>query len=134
MNQSYMVMIRGHTYLPISGVAEEYGFSKSSVYRILSEIKSCDRYGDAWVTLNDCGDQLINTLIFEDFLRHRTELKNRNLARRLPPYDPAEVRRQRGEYKAVVTIPQQDTKGQETRDELIDEMQKALECLRKKTG
>ena len=105
-----------------------------AVYRILSEIRECDRYKDAWVTLNDCGDQLINTLIFEDFLRHRTELKNRNLARRLPPYDPAEVRKQRGEYKAVVTIPQQDTKRQETMDELIDEMQKALECLRKKTG
>lgn len=133
MNE-YMVIIRGHTYLPIKGVAAEYGCCRATVYNILKEIKACDRYKDAWATINDAGDQLVNTLVFEDFLRHRTELKNRNLARRLPPYDPAEVRRQRGEYKAVVTIPQHDTKGQETRDELIDEMQKALECLRKKTG
>ena len=134
MNE-YMVTIRGYTYLPIKGVAEEYGCCRATVYNNLKLIRQCDRYKDAWVTINDDGDQLVNTLVYEDYLRHRTELKNKNLARRLPPYDPAEVRRQRGEYKAVVSIePQQDTKGQETRDELIDEMQKALECLRKKTG
>ena len=32
MNQSYMVMIRGHTYLPINGVAEEYGFKEECVH------------------------------------------------------------------------------------------------------
>ena len=85
-----------NTYLPISKISQQYGIPRSTVYDYLSEIESCDRYRSAWVTLDGGRAKLVNLLVLEDFLRHRQFLKNKNLARQLPPYDPREVMWQRG--------------------------------------
>ena len=101
---SVVVHVRGHTYLPVSGIAEVYRQSKSTVLRILREIQESERYEGYRVIINDDGDRLVTVLVYEDYLYYRTQLKNRNLARRLPPFDPAEVRRNWGEYKVPVII------------------------------
>lgn len=88
------------TYLPVSKICERYGISRRTVYRFYEEIRNYDRYKKAWISINDEGTTLFNTLVLEDFLRHRTELKHKNLARRLQPYNPKEVRWQRGEDDA----------------------------------
>ena len=103
-NYSVIVHVRGHTYLPVSGIAESYRQSKSTVGRILKEIQESERYKDYRVIINDDGDRLVNVLAYEDYLFYRTQLKNRNLARHLPPFDPAEVRRNWGEYKVPILI------------------------------
>ena len=101
---SVVIHVQNHTYLSVAGIAESYRQSKTTVGRILKEIQESGRYKDYRVIINDDGDRLVNVLIYEDYLYYRTQLKNRNLARRLPPFDPAEVRRNWGEYKVPVII------------------------------
>ena len=98
----YILSVRSSPYMTVKETGKAYGRSTAAIYQDLKEIGSCDRYNKAWTTLNDEGDWLINTLVYEDFLHYRTQLKDKNMARRLPPYSAEEVRRQRGEYKQAV--------------------------------
>ena len=103
MNKDYYIMsVRSSPYMLVKEIGKAYGRSYAAVYRELKEIENSDRYKGAWATLNDEGDTMINTLVYEDFLHYRSKLKDKNIARRLPPYSAEEVRRQRGEYKQAV--------------------------------
>lgn len=94
----YIALCRGHTYMPVSGVSQEYGQSRSTVYMVLKEISDVkDRYKGYWMYLNDSGEKLVNTLIYEDYLHYRMKLKHPTLRKTVPSFDPQEVRRQRGE-------------------------------------
>lgn len=101
---SITVHVRGHTYLPVSGIAESYHQSKSTVERNIHGILDTDRYRGYRPVINDDGDRLVNVLIYEDYLCYKARLKERNLARHLPPFDPAEVRKNWGEYKVPIVI------------------------------
>lgn len=98
------VYVRGHTYMPVSGIAEAYHQSKSSVERNLKGILETDRYKGYRATINDDGTKLINALIYEDYLAVKGKLKEKNLARRLEPFSPAEVRKNWGEYNYEILI------------------------------
>ena len=102
--QVVVVLIKGTTYQTVKSIAAEYGRTPQWVSNILREIKDSGRYRTAWIESGGDKDRLINTLVFEDYLHYRSKLKDRNLARKVPPYDPAEVRRQRGEYKEVLQV------------------------------
>ena len=102
-SQVLVVSVKGTTYQSAKDLAAEYGRTPQWVSNILAEIKECGRYRSAWIYLGE-KDKLINTLVFEDYLFYRSKLKDRNLAKKVPPYDPAEVRRQRGEYKEVIHL------------------------------
>lgn len=98
MTDQFIVIVNGgKQYMSVKDISAWYGMSRPSVYAILKEMETSKRYGK--ITMNDCGDKLVDTLMLEDFLLHRSELKHPNIARRLPPYDPAEIRKRRGEYK-----------------------------------
>ena len=98
MKDELLIMVVGsRQYMSVKDISSWYGMSRPSVYGILKEMEDSKRYGR--IALNECGDKLVDTLMFEDFLLHRSELKHPNIARRLPPYDPAEIRKRRGEYK-----------------------------------
>ena len=86
-------------YLHVRDAAKAYGMTPQALYRIRDKIAGLDRYKSAWTEINSGGHLMINTLVLEDYLRYRTELDNPNLARKLPPYDPAVVRWNRGEYE-----------------------------------
>lgn len=93
------ITLEDSVYLPISGMVKRYSQSKSCIYKILSEMtEHRKRYGEG-MFLNEYGDKLVNTLMYEDFLLYRGQLKNKNLAKHIPPYNAAEVRKRRGEYK-----------------------------------
>lgn len=83
-------------YLPVNRIVTEYGLSRSTVYDLINEMKSCDRYKGQWVTVDGVKTS-VNVLVLEDYLRYRQFLKQRNFARNIPPYSAAEVRRQRGD-------------------------------------
>ena len=94
----YVVQIfQGRQYMSVRDTAELYGASKSTICRWLSEIKTLKRYKGHPVTVNDDGTQLINTLILEDYLINKAALHS-GLEKHLDPYDPARIRRERGEY------------------------------------
>jgi hypothetical protein len=86
----------GGTYKRISTIANMYSMTPANVRLIVKEIESCPRYKNRWISLNDYGVRLINTLVFEDYMRYRGAIKS-GLSKHLPPYDPAVVRRERGD-------------------------------------
>ena len=97
-----LVLVKDTTYLSVKDIAQKYGQSDRTVYKIVSEIKELDRYKNARVAINEDACSLINTLVYEDYLFYRDKMKHKNIARHLPPYDPAVVRAQHGEYKRAM--------------------------------
>ena len=63
-------------------------------------MRETNRYNPKYLVLNEDGQQLINSLMYEDYLANKAAI-NAGI-KKLDPYDPAEVRRQRGEYKVVL--------------------------------
>ncbi len=86
----------GDTYKRISAIASAYSMTPANVRLIIKEIESCPRYKGRWISLNDYGVKLVNVLVMEDYMRYRGAIKS-GLSKHLPPYDPAVVRRERGE-------------------------------------
>lgn len=109
MENRFSIQLSGAVYLPIKEVCSRYSLSKSSVYSMLKEMEESQRYRKHWVTLNDGGDRLINCLVFEDYLRYRTELKHPNVAKMLPPYDPKMVRKERGDLEVITNVIDEST-------------------------
>ena len=89
-------IFKSSQYASCKDAGELYGLSASYVLRLAKEAVSLPRYEKAWVISNEGGSTLINLLVLEDFLYYRSKIKA-GLSKHLPPYDPAEVRRQRGE-------------------------------------
>ena len=86
----------GGTYKRISAIAAEYSMTPANVRLIVKEIESCPRYKGRWISLNDYGVKLVNILVIEDYMHYRAAIKS-GLSKHLPPYDPAVVRRERGD-------------------------------------
>ena len=103
MREDYMIVmvVASRQYMSIREMSTYYGMKRPTIYNIIKEMESCGRYRYDQISINDYGDKLVDTLAFEDYLLNRTSLKNRNLARRLPPYDPTEVRKRRGEFQII---------------------------------
>ncbi len=100
--EEVIVTMKSRTYMSIKHMSEWYDLTPQVIRRDVRAMEKTGRYNVRRMVLNREGKWLINTLMFEDYLAYKTELKNRNLARRLEPYDPQEVRKQRGEYEHVV--------------------------------
>ena len=96
-----IVLVKSRTYMLVRDMASWYGQSPQTIRRNVQFMRESGRYNNRFLVLDSEGKQLINSLMYEDFLAHKTELKNRNLARRLTPYDPAAIRRERGETIGV---------------------------------
>ena len=95
----YIIHIfQSRQYLSVSDAARLYNLSKSTICRWVAEIKTLKRYKGHPVTVNDDGTQLVNTLILEDYLINKAALHS-GLEKHLDPYDPARIRRERGEYR-----------------------------------
>lgn len=99
-----IVLVKNKTYLTVKDTADVYGQCIATVYTNVKEMQALDRYKSVRIAINEDGTRLVNTLAYEDYLYVKKRLKHKNLAKRLPPYDPAVVREQHGEYKKVVTL------------------------------
>lgn len=100
--EEVIVIMKSRTYMTVKHMSEWYEQSPQTIRRNVQAMKETGRYNNRYLIMDDERKQLINTLMYEDYLAYKTELKNRNLARRLEPYDPAEIRKQRGEYQYAV--------------------------------
>ena len=92
-------------YKTIAELREIYGQSRATINAYLKAIQNDPRYAGQWIDLGDKRPRRINSLIYEDYLHYRTRLRDRNLRKTVPPYDPVEVKRQRGESN-VTFLPQ----------------------------
>lgn len=96
-----IVLVKSRTYMLVRDMASWYGQSPQTIRRNVQSMRECGRYNTRFLVLDDEGKQLVNSLMYEDYLSCKTALKNKNLAKRLKPYDPQEVRKQRGETIGV---------------------------------
>lgn len=96
-----VVILKSRIYMTIKDLSIWYGITPQTIRRNIQEMKSTGRYNNRYMVLDEGGKWMANSLMLEDYLAHKTELKNKNLARRLKPYDPKEVLRERGETIGV---------------------------------
>ena len=92
-----VVILKSRIYMTIKDLSIWYGITPQTIRRTVQAMKECGRYNNRFLVLDESGKWLVNSLMVEDYWAHKTELKNKNLAKRLKPYDPKEVRLQRGE-------------------------------------
>lgn len=82
-------------FITIDKVRECYGVkSRSTVYKILSEMEKSGRYRHTQLRLG----RLINRFAIEDFLEYRSVLKRSKTAfKNLPPFSMHTARQKRGD-------------------------------------
>ena len=77
-------------------LAIAFGISKQTVASRIKEIEeevSNKRYGPHSV-IHDVGYVAVNPLVFADYLTYRSRLRNKNLRKNVPDYDPFETARE----------------------------------------
>lgn len=95
-----VLIVRSRTYMTVKSMSEWYEKSAQTVRQDVRRMREINRYNPKYLVLNEDGQQLINSLMYEDYLANKAAI-NAGI-KKLDPYDPAEVRRQRGEYKVVL--------------------------------
>lgn len=95
-----VLIVRSRTYMTVKSMSEWYEKSAQTVRQDVRRMREIKRYNPKYLVLNEDGQQLINSLMYEDYLANKAAI-NAGI-KKLDPYDPAEVRRQRGEYKVVL--------------------------------
>ena len=77
-------------YTTITQLGRMFGMCKNTARKYLLEMLESDRYRKARVELT-LEKPLYNVLAFTDYCQHREALRNKNLAKSLPPYSAAET-------------------------------------------
>lgn len=76
--------------MTITELADSFGMSKQTVTSRIKEIEQeveAGRYGPHSV-IHDVGYVAVNPLVFVDYLTYRQRLRNKNLRKNVPEYDP----------------------------------------------
>lgn len=98
MNVTYLATLRAAPYKTLEDLAEELGVTKVTIHTRRKELEQeQERYGD-FAVIKDSGIVLINYLAFLDFLKYRSRLKEKNLRKHVPPYNPTKVAKEIGWY------------------------------------
>lgn len=77
-------------YLRLGQLCKFFGMSRQTCAKYVREMLESDRYKKGAPELN-LESNYYSTLCFADYLQNRERLRNRNLSRFLPPYDPRQV-------------------------------------------
>lgn len=81
-------VIKGSPYKRPAELAEDLQLSKKTILSRKDELQQEDeRYGYTAV-IEDEKTILINVYAFLDFMKHRARLKDKNMRKYVPPYDP----------------------------------------------
>jgi len=84
-------------------IAEEFNISTRTVDNRIKELEQHkDRYGD-YCILRNGSIVLVNKLALLDFFTYRDRLRDKNLRKNVPPYNPEEVARHFGYYNIIET-------------------------------
>lgn len=77
-------------YMRLGQICKVFGMSRQTANRYIAEMLECKRYEDAAPELN-LESRYFNVICLADYLQNRECLRNRNIAKLLPPYDPHQV-------------------------------------------
>ena len=100
MTDHTVIILRDRVYLTLNDTATYYNRCTRSIRNDIQKMKDSGRYDNRRMVLDPSGKMLLNSLMYEDYLAVKEDLKHKNLARKLEPYDSAAVRKARGEYTA----------------------------------
>ncbi|MBP3901634.1 MAG: hypothetical protein J6D53_09345 [Blautia sp.] len=101
MDETKVILIMKHrTYMTVKNMAEWYGTSAQTIRKNIEQMKKTKRYNPKYLVLDEDGKWLVNSLMYEDYLANKAAI-NAGI-KKLAPYDPEEVSRQRGEYKEAI--------------------------------
>lgn len=94
-------LIRGHPVANIDFLVEEYKLSRLTITRRINEMVDSERYKNIKRLVQIMNGRIVgvNYLAFYDFMSYYDDLKEPNLAKDLPIFDPAEVATEIGWYK-----------------------------------
>lgn len=102
MEKIYSVQFYGSSiFLPVSALAKMFGCSGQTVRRNLKEIQEHERYKNAWIDFGADGTPSYNLLVYVDYMHYRPRLRNKNLAKGLPPFSESEVRKRIGDFGLI---------------------------------
>lgn len=79
--------------MTVTELSRCFGISRQTVYDRINEIEqevAAKRYGPHSI-MRDVGLVLINPLVFTDYMVYRSRLKNKNLRKTVPAYDPVKT-------------------------------------------
>ncbi|MBQ8306979.1 MAG: hypothetical protein IJX90_12270 [Blautia sp.] len=75
-------------------IAEEFSLTSKTVQSRLKELRELrDRYGELAV-IDQTNLVLVYRPAFADYMRNREKLRDKNMSRQVPPYDPKKIIRE----------------------------------------
>lgn len=96
----YVETIRTTPFMSIEDISKEWNFHKDTVRTRVKEIIENSgpgkRYEHCLAVIGEGKSIRINNLAFTDWLSVKGQMKNKNAAKYLEPYDPAKVARSMG--------------------------------------
>ncbi|MFI3172164.1 MAG: hypothetical protein R3Y58_07350 [Eubacteriales bacterium] len=89
----YVEKIRGYPYKNIAGIAQEFGVSTQTVKERLQEIREQIKQGrySRYAVIADGRIVLINVYVFVDYLTYRQQLKDKNMSKHVPMFQPRTI-------------------------------------------
>lgn len=104
MTQTRLFAMSGNIIKTRKQIMEELGMSKRTVEERLKEIEAECRPGGRYENCQYCvqrsgGFVRVNWLIWNDYETYRTRLKEKNLRKSVPPYNPYRVAYEFGMYQ-----------------------------------
>lgn len=90
--------INGSPYKSITDLCEEFRFSRRTISERIKEIEQeTDRYGE-YAVIRVGGRTITNYLAFIDYMRYHDALREKNLRKNVPTYNPQELAKAIGWY------------------------------------
>ena len=77
-------------YLPLTPLGRAFHMSPNTTRKYLSELEALPRYKGARLELT-LEQRRYNVLVFADYCHYRARLRDRNMSKFVPPYDPVET-------------------------------------------
>lgn len=92
--------IKASPYIRKKDMVEHFGIASSTLNIRINELEQEVKQGrySAYSIIKDGGVILVNYLVFIDYMKYRSRLKEKNLRKNVPAYEPKAVAKEIGWY------------------------------------
>ena len=101
MNVNIVKIMHARNLITRNEAAEQYGCTTRTIDNKLKEIEKeieAGRYPKEFTITKVGGIKVVNYLVLVDYMNYADRLKEKNLRKHVPPYDPVEVAKSLGWY------------------------------------
>lgn len=115
-------------------IADEFGMCLRTVDTRIKELSSySQRYGE-YMIIKHGSLVLVNKLALVDFFAYRDRLKDKNLRKNVPPYDPESVAKQLGYYNIIESSADEDFIVKELNEVIEQKSKEMFQTIAKALG